>query len=129
MSEEEIELTAHGREQEIKIAIMQMINEARSPYEIILAMTDWLEKVSGEKGYSSNVRSCLHTVYGIGLNKTHPLQFALQEVNKRCKKLETSLKSVDDEDIKKRISFAIEHHKNFANFLKKKIDKAVESEN
>lgn len=113
----------YGKEQNVKMALMQMINEGQDPYEIILYMADYFEKVSGEKGYKENVRECLHAVYGIGLNEEKPLNAALVQVQQRCKKLEEAMGSIEVEDIKKRILFAIEHHKKFAAFLEEKIKK------
>lgn len=114
----------YGKEQNIKIALMQMINEGRDPYEIILYIADDLEKISGEKGYAENVRECLHAVYGIGLEQKQPLQEALLQTRGRCQKLEKAAAGVDDESTKKRILFAVEHHKKMASFLEEKIKKA-----
>lgn len=120
---EESGRTIYGGEQNIKMALMQMINEGKDPYEIILYMADYLEKISGEKGYKENVRDCIQSVYGIGLNEEGPLNSALMQVRQRCQQLEASMAGIEEEDVKKRILFAVEHHKKFAAFLENKIKK------
>ncbi|MDQ0203256.1 hypothetical protein [Pectinatus haikarae] len=121
---EESGRTVYGGEQNIKMALMQMINEGKDPYEIILYMADYLERISGEKGYKENVRDCIQSVYGIGLDEEGPLNSALMQVRQRCQQLETSMAGIEEEDVKKRILFAVEHHKKFAAFLENKIKKA-----
>lgn len=114
---------AYGKEQNIKIDLMQMINEGRSPYEIIFHIAEYLEKISGEAGYAGNVRECINSIYGLGLSDEKPLTDELEQIHKRCKKLEIALDEVDNEEIKKRIGFAVEHHKKYAAFLEEKIKK------
>ncbi|WP_182187459.1 hypothetical protein [Pectinatus frisingensis] len=115
---------AYGKDQNIKMDIMKMINEGKNPYEIIYYIVDYLEKVSGEKGYAANVRECIDSIYGIGLGAKQPLTDELFAVQQRCHKMEEALNDIDDEDVKKRIGFAIGQHKKFAAFLEEKIKKA-----
>ncbi|WP_196593625.1 hypothetical protein [Pectinatus sottacetonis] len=123
MNDEKIK-AVYGKEQNIKIDIMHMINEGKDPYGIILYIAEYLEKKSGESGYADNIRECIHAVYGVGLDEQKPLSEELSEVQERCNKLEKSLTEVSSDDVKKRIKFAIEHHKKLAAFLEKKIKKA-----
>ncbi len=116
--------TVYGKEQNIKIDIMKMLNDGKDPYEIIFHMAEYLEETSGEKGYADNVRDCVYSIYGIGLDNEKPLADELAEVQQRCKKMEESIKDISDDDIKKRIMFAVEHHKKFSAFLEEKIKKA-----
>lgn len=115
---------AYGKEQNIKMDIMKMVNEGMAPYDIILYVAGYLERTSGEEGYAANLRECINSVYGVGLGNEKPLSDELSEVRARCHRMEESLSTVDVDDVKKRIIFAIEHHKKFAAFLEKKIEKA-----
>ena len=51
------------------------------------------------------------SVYGIGLNEPSILSNELLEIRNRLAKLETALKSADNEEIQNHLKFAIEHHK------------------
>lgn len=115
----------HGREQQIKMEILDMIHSGESPFDIIYHVAKWLEKTSGEPGYAQYVENQIRSIYGLALEHVKPMQNELHEVEERLKSIEASYKNpafTEEEHI--RIGFAIERHKQNIERLKILIQKA-----
>jgi len=115
----------HGREQQIKMELLGMIHNAENPFDIILHVARWLEKVSAEAGYEKIIRDNIRSVYGLALKDKKLLTDELHDVEERRKRIENSLANGDftDEE-KKRIEFAINLHKKNEERLKIHIHEA-----
>ncbi|WP_286035055.1 hypothetical protein [Megamonas hypermegale] len=112
----------HGKQQNIKIELLKWLNEGKNSYEIIYEFAKYLEDVSSEPGYADIVLKDIRSVYGIGLNEPSILSNELLEIRNRLAKLETALKSADNEEIQNHLKFAIEHHKKKIQELKHKLE-------
>lgn len=112
----------HGKQQNIKIELLKWLNEGKNSYEIIYEIAKYLEDVSSEPGYADIVLKDIRSVYGIGLNEPSILSNELLEIRNRLAKLETALKSADNEEIQNHLKFAIEHHKKKIQELKHKLE-------
>ena len=73
----------HGREQQMKMEILNMIHSGESPYDIIYRVAQRLEKASGEPGYAAYVKDQLRAVYGFALQEEILLTDELKEVEER----------------------------------------------
>ena len=58
---------AHGMQEDIKMKMLEMIQQAASPYNILYEVANFLEDVSAERGYAQHIIDNIHTVYGIAL--------------------------------------------------------------
>ncbi len=112
----------HGKQQNIKIKLLKWLNEGKNSYEIIYEFAKYLEDVSSEPGYADIVLKDIRSVYGIGLNEPSILSNELLEIRNRLAKLETALKSADNEEIQNHLKFAIEHHKKKIQELEHKLE-------
>ncbi len=115
----------HGREQLIKMEILNMIHSGESPYDILYHVALWLEKVSYERGYAQYVKDQLRAVYGFALTHVRPLEDELRDVEARLKRIEAAYENpefTEEEHI--RIGFAIDLHKKNIERLKLLIQKA-----
>ena len=112
----------HGKQQNIKIELLKWLNEGKNSYEIIYEIAKYLEDVSSEPGYADIVLKDIRSVYGIGLNEPSILSNELLEIRNRLAKLETALKSADNEEIQNHLKFAIEHHKKKIQELEHKLE-------
>lgn len=112
----------HGKQQNIKIELLKWLNEGKNSYEIIYEFAKYLEDVSSEPGYADVVLKDIRSVYGIGLNEPSILSNELLEIRNRLAKLETALKSADNEEVITHLKFAIEHHKKKIQELEHKLE-------
>ena len=64
---------AHGMQEDIKMKMLEMIQQAASPYDILYEVANFLEDVSAERGYAQHIIDNIHTVYGIALKEKKPL--------------------------------------------------------
>lgn len=112
----------HGKQQNIKIELLKWLNEGKNSYEIIYEFAKYLEDVSSEPDYANIVLKDIRSVYGIGLNEPSILSNELLEIRNRLAKLETALKSADNEEIQNHLKFAIEHHKKKIQELEHKLE-------
>lgn len=112
----------HGKQQNIKIELLKWLNEGKNSYEIIYEFAKYLEDVSSEPSYADIVLKDIRSVYGIGLNEPSILSNELLEIRNRLAKLETALKSADNEEIQNHLKFAIEHHKKKIQELEHKLE-------
>lgn len=102
----------HGREQLIKMEILNMINSGESPYDVISHMARWLEKQSGEAGYAQYVDEQIRAVYGFALQHVKPLEDELRDVKARLLRIQAAYGSPDfSEEEHIRIGFAVDRHK------------------
>lgn len=98
--------------QQIKIALLDMINRGETPFDIIVATAEWLEKESGEPGYAKYLTEQLRAVYGYAFLQKKPLQDEEKEVKTRLQIMESRLTAEEfSDEVKERIGFAIERHK------------------
>lgn len=105
----------HGLQEEIKMQLLEMIQEAADPFDIIYAMAENLEKVSAEQGYARHIIDNIHSVYGIALGQAKPLQDTIQELKDREQRIQAYLDATlkDDtvsEEERARLTFAIKAH-------------------
>lgn len=115
----------HGKEQQMKMAILDMIHRAESPYDIIYMMAKRLEAASGEPGYADYVKDQLRAVYGCALQEEKLLTDELNDVTARLRRIEAAYESDDfTEEEHTRIGFAITRHKKNIERLKELIQKA-----
>lgn len=115
----------HGREQQIKMEILNMIYHAEDPFDIICHVARQLEEASGEPGYAGYVEEQLRAVYGFALQHRKLLTDELKDVEKRLEIIEERNRTGDfTEEEHTRIGFAIDRHKKNIERLKLLIQKA-----
>ena len=112
---------AHGKQQNIKMALLKWLNEGRNAYEIIYELAKYLEEISAEPGYAKIVLEDIRNVYGIGLNEHSVISDELLELRARLQKLQNALGEQSDEETQKRLKFAIEHHEKKIQELERKL--------
>lgn len=101
---------AHGKQQNIKMALLKWLNEGRNAYEIIYELAKYLETVSAEPGYAKIVLDDIRNVYGVGLSEQSVISDELLEIRTRLAKLQAAAEKQTDDETQKRLIFAIEHH-------------------
>ena len=115
----------HGREQQVKMELLDMIHRAESPYDILYHVAKWLEAVSGEPGYAAYVEEQIRAVYGFALEHKKPLQDELKTVEERLSRIEASFQNpAFTEEEHTRIGFAIDRHRKNIERLKELIERA-----
>lgn len=115
----------HGKEQQMKMEILNMIHSAESPYDIVYMIAKRLEAASGEPGYADYVKDQLRAVYGCALQEEKLLTDELDDVTARLRRIEAAYASDDfTEEEHTRIGFAITRHKKNIERLKGLIQKA-----
>ena len=115
----------HGREQQMKMEILNMIHGGENPFDIICHVAKRLEQDSGEPGYAKYVEEQLRAVYGFALQHKKLLRDELRDVEERLKVIEErqSIGDFTEEELT-RIGFAIDRHKKNIERLKILIQKA-----
>lgn len=109
----------------IKMKMLDMINSAASPYDIIYEIAKELEAVTHEAGYAHEVRQGLRSVYGLAMHDRKLLADELADVEERLKRIEESHETGDFTDEERtRIEFAIVLHKKNIERLKSLIQHA-----
>ncbi len=115
----------HGREQQMKMEILNMIHGGEDPFDIICHVAKRLEQDSGEPGYAKYVEEQLRAVYGFALQHKKLLRDELRDVEERLKVIEKRQNIGDfTEEELTRIGFAIDRHKKNIERLKILIQKA-----
>lgn len=115
----------HGREQQMKMEILNMIHGGEDPFDIICHVAKRLEQDSGEPGYAKYVEEQLRAVYGFALQHKKLLRDELRDVEERLKVIEERQNIGDfTEEELTRIGFAIDRHKKNIERLKILIQKA-----
>ena len=115
---------AHGKQQNIKMALLKWLNEGKNAYEIIYELAKYLEEISAEPGYAKIELDDIRKVYGIGLNEYSVISDELLELRGRLQKLQNALGEQSDEETQKRLKFAIEHHEKKIQELERKLAQA-----
>ena len=113
----------YGAAQGIKIKILDMVNAGKNPLEILLDISKMLGEISGEESFHREIYEQILSVYGFALKDKFILEKELQEVSERLKKIESAYQ--DDnftEEEHKRMSYALERHKEEINRLKNLAD-------
>ena len=119
MSEEanfqELINTPHGVEESIKMDLLEWIQEARDPYEIIYGFARYLERASAERGYAQHIIDNIHTIYGEALKEPKPLADEIQAISARKERIQNYLTATakDDtvsEEERARLNFAVKAH-------------------
>ena len=105
----------HGVEENIKMNLLEMIQEAANPFDIIYRMAEYLETASSERGYARHIVDNIHTIYGVALGIEKPLQDQIQELEMRHQRIRDYLKETakDDtvsDDERARLGFAQRAH-------------------
>ena len=121
----ENDITKYSKEQNLKIDLMRLIQNAADPYDIIVCVAEHLEKLSQEQGYARQVVAEMRAVYGLALKEEKPLADELKEVEERAQRIKAAYEGGDFNDEEKaRIKMALEaHEKNIAR-LQKMINEA-----
>ena len=119
MSEEanfqELINTPHGVEESIKMDLLEWIQEARDPYEIIYGVARYLERASAERGYAQHIIDNIRTIYGTALREPKPLADEIQAISARKERIQNYLTATakDDtvsEEERARLNFAVKAH-------------------
>ncbi len=102
----------HGREQQMKMELLNMIHSAENPFDIICRIAKRLEEDSGEPGYAKYVEEQLRAIYGFALQHKKLIKDELHDVEERLKTIEERKQTGDfTEEELTRIGFAIDRHK------------------
>lgn len=115
----------HGREQQMKMQLLDMIHSGENPFDILMMVARRLEAASGERGFADYVRDQLRAVYGCALEEEKLLTDELDDVTARLARIEKAYASDDfTEEEHTRIGFAIDRHKKNIERLKTLIKRA-----
>lgn len=117
--------TPHGVQQSIKMDLLEWIQEARDPYEIIYGVARYLERASAERGYAQHIIDNIHTIYGEALREEKPLADEIKAIASRKQRIEDYLARTakDDtvsEEERARLNFAVKAHERKIQQLEKK---------
>ena len=114
----------YGSLQDVRIKILDMVNAGKNPLEILLEVTKLLGEISGEESFYREIYEQVLSVYGFSLEEKFILEKELQEVSERLKKIESAYKNDNfTEEEHKRMSYAIERHKEEISRLQKLDDR------
>lgn len=117
----------NGQEANLKIEIMHLITEGKDPFEIINACVDFIARVTNEKNFAEVAKVNIRSIYGIGLGEPVLLQKELDDVLEREKKLKTALENYEiAEEDKKRIDFALNQHRKYAEQIEQRMKEIQE---
>ncbi|ORU00885.1 hypothetical protein D081_0333 [Anaerovibrio sp. JC8] len=110
---------AHGMQEDIKMKMLEMVQQAASPYDILYEIANYLEAVSAERGYAQHIIDNIHTIYGIALKDKKPLEDEIKDLKDRAARIQESLDSGKfSEEENARMDFAIKAHQRKINQLK-----------
>lgn len=119
--------TPHGVQQSIKMDLLEWIQEAKDPYEIIYGVARYLERASAERGYAQHIIDNIHTIYGEALREPKPLADEIKAIASRKQRIEDYLAQTakDDtvsEEERARLNFAVKAHERKIQQLEKKLE-------
>ena len=100
--------------EDIKIKILDMVQSGDSPFDIVIAFAQWLERETGEIGYAKEITESFQAVYGLAFQHKRPLEDALQEVEKRKERIEATLqakKLTPEEETRARFALSLHQQK------------------
>ena len=102
---------AHGMQEEIKMKLLEQIQQGADPFEMLYEVARFLEKASAERGYAQHVIDNIHTIYGIALEEKRPLADEIHDLEVRMEKIRSSLDSGSfSTEENERMNFAIKAH-------------------
>ena len=115
----------HGVQESIKMNLLQMIQEAQDPFEIIYAVAKYLEKASAERGYAQHVIDNIRTIYGTALREPKPLSDEIAAIESRRQRILDYLSATEKDDTvseeeRARLGFAVKAHERKIENLKNK---------
>lgn len=114
---------AHGQEQNVKMALVAMLQQGLNPFDIICRIAEFLEEQSAERGYAQHIRENIRTIYGIGLGDEKLLSDEIAEVEARAAKIrEQKAREGFTDEQKARMDFAIKAHERMIDLLKKRVN-------
>ena len=113
----------HGKEQNIKMQLIDMIQQAANPFDIIMEIARYLESQSAERGYAQQVKENLRTIYGTALGDKKLLADELKDASERCERIRhtQSQDGFSDEE-KARMEFAIKAHERIIARIQEQLD-------
>ena len=98
--------------QQIKTELLNMVQRADDPFDIIARIAKRLEDASEEPGYADYVEGQIRAIYGLALQKKKPLADELDDVKKRLVRIEKARENPEfTEEERIRMGFAIDRHK------------------
>lgn len=107
----ETKIACSPDDEQLKMELLAMIDEAQNPFDIICSMAKRLEARSGEPTFAEYVSDKLRAVYGYALQDKKLLTDELAETKQRLDVLKERRDSGDfSEEIKTRIGFAVSAH-------------------
>ena len=114
----------HGLQEEIKMKLLDMIQQGADPFDMLYEVARFLENVSAERGYAQHIIDNIHTIYGIALDEKKPLADEIKDLTARKEKIQASLDSgsfSDEENA--RMDFAIKAHERKIRQLQEMLEK------
>ena len=112
MAEINLDVSMAKDTQQIKIDLLEMVNEGKNPFDIILHFGKWLEQASAEPGFAKYFTDQIRAVYGYALQDKKNLADEYEEIKNRLSIMESRKDNPDfPAEVKERIGFAIEAHK------------------
>lgn len=115
----------YGKQQQIKMELLGMIQSGENPFDIIYHLAQYLEEASDEAGYAKIIQDNLRSVYGFALQDKKLLADELAEVIARGKRIKESYEHGDfTAEEKQRIEYALLLHRKNAERLQSLIKKA-----
>ena len=88
----------HGVEENIKMDLLEMIQQGDDPFDIIYRVAEYLETASSERGYARHIVDNIHTIYGVALGIEKPLGDQIQELQMRHQRIVEYLKNTEKDD-------------------------------
>lgn len=109
----------HGKEQNIKMELVELIQQGTNPFHIIQRLAEFLEDVSAERGYAQHVTENLRTIYGIALGDKQLLNDEIADMESRVEKIRhAKADAAYTDEQKARMDFAIKAHERLIEKLK-----------
>ena len=114
-SAEQLIEAPHGVQENIKMDLLEMIQEGTNPFEILYAVARYLEAASAERGYAQHVIDNIRTIYGIALGNKKPLEDEINELQLRHQRIQDYLDSTQKDDTvteeeRSRLNFSLKAH-------------------
>ena len=97
------------------------IKRGESPYNLLLTAVKAIGAMTGNTTFPDRIKGDVIAVYGWGLDEKPPLQWELDSVRERLKRLETNLDQTPDKGARDRIEAAIMAHENRIEELERKL--------
>ena len=98
--------------QQMKTELLDMVQRADNPFDIIARLAKQLEDASAEPGYADYVQGQIRAIYGLALQEKKPLADELNDVRNRLARIEKARENPEfTEEERIRMGFAIDRHK------------------